>query len=232
MNELQIYHGSNKIITNPQLHLGKIHNDYGQGFYCTLHYEMALEWAAKENKDGFVNEYNLNLSNLKILNLLDEKYNILNWISILLKNRFFRLNDEIEMAAKEYIIQNFYIDTSKYDVVIGYRADDSYFSYAQSFISNTLPIRNLEKALKLGQLGTQIVLVSEKAFKQIKFIKSTPVDKNIYYPKFVSRDTKAREEYHNKIKNDKNFKNDIFVMDILRKEMKNDDIRIQRTISK
>lgn len=232
MNELQIYHGSNKIITNPQLHLGKIHNDYGQGFYCTLHYEMALEWAAKENKDGFVNEYNLNLSNLKILNLLDEKYSVLNWIAILLKNRLFRLNDEIAITAREYIINNFYIDTSEYDIVIGYRADDSYFSYAQSFISNTLPIRNLEKALKLGQLGTQIVLVSEKAFNQIIFIKVSSFDKNIYYPKFISRDTKAREEYHNTIKQDTNFKDDIFVMDILRGEIKNDDIRIQRTISK
>lgn len=32
---MELWHGSQKIIETPQLGLGKAHNDYGQGFYCT-----------------------------------------------------------------------------------------------------------------------------------------------------------------------------------------------------
>ncbi|MFR7670553.1 MAG: DUF3990 domain-containing protein [Collinsella sp.] len=31
---MELWHGSQKIIETPQLGLGKVHNDYGQGFYC------------------------------------------------------------------------------------------------------------------------------------------------------------------------------------------------------
>lgn len=47
---------------------------------------MAMEWACKQNTDGFVNKYSLEQDYLK-----------------------------------------------EFDIVIGYRADDSYFSFAESF---------------------------------------------------------------------------------------------------
>lgn len=229
---IKLFHRSDHIINEPEYSLGKSHNDYGQGFYCTENIEMAKEWACKDNKDGFVNEYNFNTDDLKVLNLLDGKYSILNWIAILLKNRIFTLQDEISIDARDYIISNFSIDISDYDVVIGYRADDSYFSYAQSFISNTLPLRSLEQALKLGALGSQIALVSKKAFNQIEFVRIYPVNKELYFPKFYSRDSNARETYHKKIRGSRSYRNDIFVMDILREGIKNDDPRIQRIILK
>lgn len=230
MKYLTLFHGSDQIVEKPKLVLGKTTNDYGQGFYCTENIDLAREWAVKNNTDGFTNEYLLNTKDLKILNLLDGSYSVLNWIALLLKNRTFRLNDETAFSAKEYILENFYIDTSKYDIIIGYRADDSYFSYAQSFISNALSIKNLALALKLGQLGTQIVLVSEKAFNQLEFKKSFPVNKKIYFARFCTRDEKARKDYQFKIKNTKPTKEDIFIMDILREEISNDDPRIQRII--
>ena len=132
---------------------------------------------------------------------------------------------------KEYILKNFPVDTKGIDVIKGYRADDSYFRYAESFVENGLSLRSLNKALYLGKLGEQTVLISEKAYNQIKFIDAEPVDKNIYYPKFIDRDTKAREAYKNDIKKTKSYRNDIFVMDILREEIKNDDPRIQQIVS-
>ena len=70
------------------------------------------------------------------------------------------------------------------------------------------------------------------AFEQIEFIGAEPVDKEIYYPKFITRDTTARKTYQQEIKKGRTYRDDIFVMDILREEMKNDDPRIQRIISK
>lgn len=226
----EILHGSEFIIKTPELRLGKITNDYGQGFYCTLLPEMAKEWACKDNHDGFMNRYLLDDSDLKYLNLLDEDHTVLNWIALLLQYRTFTIQDEIARDAREYIINNFSIDTSGYDIIIGYRADDSYFSFAQSFVSNALPMRSLSRALQLGKLGEQIVLVSEKAFSKISFVGAVPVAKEEYYPKFLARDTEARRSFKEDIKKKNSYKDDIFVMDLLREEIKNDDPRIQRII--
>ncbi len=125
---------------------------------------MAMELACKQNSDGFVNIYSLDQETLKILNLLDGNYNILHWMALLLKNRTFRLSNEIAIDAGDYIIDHFSIDLTDYDIVVGYRADDSYFSFAESFVQNGLPLRSLNQALRLGKLGEQTVLISEKAF--------------------------------------------------------------------
>lgn len=231
MDTIKIFHGSDHIIKKPKLTLGKMNNDYGQGFYCTGTLHMAMEWACKENKDGFVNEYELDIENLKVLNLLDGKHHILNWMAILLQNRRFSLKNEIAEDARDYVIRHFAIDISGYDVVMGYRADDSYFSYAEDFVENGIPLRLLNHALRLGKLGEQIVLVSEKAFQNLYFVKATPVERQIYYPQFMTRDTKAREQYRKEIRKTRSYRDDIFVLDILREEMKDNDARIQRIIS-
>ena len=116
--------------------------------------------------------------------------------------------------------------------MIGYRADDSYFSFAESFLQNGLPLRTLNQSLRLGKLGEQTVLISKKAFANLKFEEVELADKTIYYPKFVSRDSCARETYRDEIRKSRSYKDDIFVLDILREEMKNDDSRIQRILSK
>lgn len=231
MSIIEILHGSNHIIETPDIAGGNPYNDYGRGFYCTELPEMAREWACKQNTDGFVNYYELNMDNLRILDLADGTHNVLNWIALLLQNRRFKLDSEIAVDAREYLIEHFALNTKEYDVIIGYRADDSYFQYAEAFVENGLPLRSLNRALYLGHLGKQTVLVSQKSFDNLKFIDAEVVDKRIYYPKFVNRDIGARETYKNEIKKSKSYREDIFVMDILRGEMKNDDPRIQRILS-
>ena len=191
---------------------------------------MAKEWVCKKNTNGFVNVYRFDMKDLKVLNLLDGQHSVLNWIALLLQNRVFQLNSEIAIDARDYMIAHYSVDLSKYDVVIGYRADDSYFQYAESFVSNALPLRSLNRALRLGKLGEQTVVLSEKGFSHLKFVEATPVDKTIYYPKFLDRDVSAREIYRKEIKRTKSYRDDIFVMDILREEMNNDDPRIQRIL--
>lgn len=211
---MKIYHGSSDIIKKPLYELGKPINDFGKGFYCTKDIEKAKEWACKDNSNGVVNIYELNIEKLKILDLTDKKYSVLNWIAILLKNRTFKIDSPISLRAKEYIIKNYYVDTTKYDLVIGHRADDSYFSYAQSFIDNSLSVESLEKAMKLGNLGKQIVLVSKKAFVNIKYIDNYSVDKRDYYKRYRDNDRIARNSY----KNIKSLDNEKYIMDIIRKD--------------
>lgn len=231
MSKVELLHGSDHIIEKPDFYLGKTNNDYGRGFYCTKERLMAMEWACKQNTDGFVNKYSLKQESLKILNLLDGNYTILHWMALLLKNRTFRLTNEIAADARDYIIHHFLIDLKEYDVVIGYRADDSYFSFAESFVQNGLSLRSLNQALRLGRLGEQVVLVSEKAFEHLTFEEAELADKTIYYPKFVTRDSGAREVYRSEIRKSHSYKDDIFILDILREEMQQDDLRIQRILS-
>lgn len=228
----KIYHGSKILIMYPDPSFKNEKNDYGCGFYCTDSMDMSKEWATKDGRDGIMNCYSYDMSDMKILYLSDGEYTVLNWIAILLKHRIFNLNSSFAISAREYLLQNFYLNVNDYDVIIGYRADDSYFSYAQAFVENRIPVRSLEKAMQLGKLGIQIVLKSEKAFNGIKFESSEFIDKDIYFPKYKVRDELARRTYQEEIKNSSYYKEDIFILDILREEIKNDDPRIQRIILK
>ena len=123
MKKIRLYHGSENIIKIPQYHFGNPKNDYGYGFYCTESLDLANEWGCSEEKDGFANEYELDMAGLSVLNLSDSGYNILNWLAILLENRTFDLSNEVSVAAKDYILKNFHISYDQYDIIRGYRAD-------------------------------------------------------------------------------------------------------------
>ena len=231
MSRIELYHGSDHAIEKPDRYSGKKYNDYGQGFYCTEDLAMAGEWACKNNTDGIINKYTIDISNLNILNLFDEKYNILHWMALLLQNRTFHVSDGLETDARDYIVKEFAIDIGSYDIIKGYRADDSYFAFAEAFIQNRLPLRSLNIALRLGKLGEQIMIRSDKAFSSLQYEGAEVAAKSTYYSRFEERDINARETYRNQIKGSKAYKEDIFVLDILREEVKGDDPRIQRIVS-
>ena len=42
---------------------------------------------------------------------------------------------------------DFKVDYKDYDIIIGYRADDSYFSYAGDFVNGTLSFSDLSEAM-------------------------------------------------------------------------------------
>lgn len=211
-----IYHGSSVIVKAPSLLKSKKNNDYGQGFYCTEDEELAKEWSCKNDDNGIVNIYELELDDLKVLDLREDKYSILNWIAILLKHRTFSLNSTLYKYYKEQFINKYYITVNEYDVVIGFRADDSYFSFANAFVSNTLPVRLLESAMYLGDLGYQIVIVSDYGISKLKYLNSFYVNHNEYNFRYVCRDLEARQIYNTLIEKELSFKEDKFIVDILR----------------
>ena len=112
-------------------------------------------------------------------------------------------------------------DISEYDVIIGYRADDSYFSFARAFLNNQISLSQLSRAMRLGKLGEQVVLKSEKAFEVIRFDSYFSVANELYYAKRKARDYEARAAYA--VEAEKDDIDGIFMRDIIRKEMKPDD---------
>lgn len=225
MSKLVLYHGSPDIIEKPAFGKGKAYNDYGRGFYCTEHVELAKEWACTEGTDGYANKYELDTAGLSILNLSSDDYTILNWLAILMLHRKGRLSAPIAKQGREYLIQNFLPDFQNFDAIIGYRADDSYFSFARAFVTNTISLKQLGSAMRLGKLGEQFVLKSPKAFEVIRFINYSVADNTVYYAKRKARDEEARAAYMKELETDDI--NGIFMRDIIREEIKADDPRLR-----
>lgn len=221
-----LYHGSEKIISTPVFGKGNTHNDYGRGFYCTENEELAKEWACSNNNNGFANKYEFDIDGMNVLYLNSEKYNLLNWLAVLTKNRTYWENSTVSEMAKKYLAENFMIDTSGFDVIIGYRADDSYFTFAQDFVAGTISYRQLGDAMRLGKLGEQIALMSEKAFGRIKYISNSPADASVYYKKKKERDRIARKEYR-QTKSEALSPDELFIVDIMRGGMKQNDERLR-----
>ena len=225
MDNIILYHGSTKIIEKPILGFGNPKNDYGLGFYCTKNIELAKEWAVTERNDGFVNSYEIDLKGMDILYLNRKPYHILNWLSILLKNRTFVLSQGLPSEAKAYLLDEFLPNYEPYDLIVGYRADDSYFSFANAFLNNTISLEQLRKAMFLGKLGEQVVLKSEKAFSCLTFKESISIDSSQYYPKRQARDRQAREDFQ-KEELSSSPADAIYMIDILRQKWTNDDPRL------
>jgi hypothetical protein len=223
---MRIYHGSKERIEKPEYGKGKPYNDYGLGFYCTENIEMAKEWSCGEDHDGYANIYEIDTTGLKILNLNADNFTILHWLTVLLKNRSFRLTNQIAKDAKEYLLEHFSIDISSYDVIIGYRADDSYFSFAEDFLNNAISVKKLEKAMRLGNLGEQFVLISPLAFERIRFIDAKKAPRSKYYVLKSNRDKAARFEYLNSNRKHSYGQDELYMLDIMRQEVKPNDSRL------
>lgn len=222
----QLFHGSSSIIEKPQFGYGKVYNDYGLGFYCTDSLEMAKEWGVAQNRNGYANRYELDCEGLKILDLNGPSFNILHWLAVLLENREFDVPSGLALEAKEYILNTFRVDYQSQDAIIGYRADDSYFSFAQDFINGTISYRQLNNAMHLGKLGQQFVLKSKQAFDRIQFLGYEVADHDEWYAKKMLRDRSARREYFS-VERNKRQRGDLYITQILDEEMKPDDERLR-----
>ena len=228
---LIIYHGSQQIVEVPKFGIGKTYNDYGLGFYCTESIELAKEWACPVKNDGYSNKYIMHLGGLNVMRLTKGEFNILNWLAILLSHRKFDITSPVGNNAREFILSRFMPDTKDVDVMIGYRADDSYFSFAEDFVNNTISLRDLNLAMQLGTLGEQVVLLSERSFGQIEFVEHEVADYREYYYKRSQRDQNARAAYKSHKKDLRQLMDDVFMLDIIREDMRNDDPRLQSNIS-
>lgn len=225
MNKLILYHGSSEIVQTPVFGKGKSYNDYGRGFYCTEYIELAKEWACTENSDGYANKYEIDTQGLSVLNLSSDKYTILHWLAMLVEYRKFRVSTPIMKRGVDWLKENFLLDLTPYDAVVGYRADDSYFSFARAFVNNEISLTQLSYAMRLDKLGEQFVLKSPAAFEKIHFNSYEIADNTVYYAKRKSRDDEARAAF--RIEIEKDDLDGLYMKDIIRDEVQPNDPRLR-----
>ena len=155
---------------------------------------------------------------------------MLSWIAVLLANRTFQLDLEIAVEVRDYLLANFMPPIGDADVVVGYRADDSYFNYAEAFVSNGLSISRLNDALRLGKLGIQIALRSEKALGKLRFVRADEVPWDEYHGRYVSRDAGARRERRESLKKGAPATVGVFAYDVVRMGLRQGDERIREIL--
>ena len=226
---MKIFHGSQSVIKVPQYGLGKVGNDFGLGFYCTESEDLAKEWSVQPNSDGFANAYELDMTGLNVLRLNTPEFTVLNWIAILVSHRQFKLKVPVAGAAYHYLKSRFAVNVDAYDVVIGYRADDSYFDFAEAFLNNSISVEQLAVALRLGKLGEQVVIKSQAAFGRIRFTGFSTAASALYYPRRQARNDSAGREFEELLS--RNDFNGLYMNAILAQRIGNDDERIPRNIA-
>lgn len=198
-NILTIYHGSDHIVNKLVFGNGKRNNDYGLAFYTTENIDLAKEWAALycSYQHCYLNTYTIYTNDLNVLRLNDEDY--LEWLAISINNRkpdaLVNTNDDIVLECIRILNETKYIDISKYDCIVGWIADDSYFSFVEDYVFNRITTDVFIKAIKLGGLGSQFACISKKAFEHIGFVKAEPVNYSMWLKKAEERDRNARNNY-------------------------------------
>lgn len=225
MSKLTLYHGSLEIIEKPLFGKGKTYNDYGKGFYCTESEELAKEWACTEGVDGYANQYEIETSELTVLNLSSEEYTILHWLALLMTYRKIKLSTPVMRRGAEWLKEHFLIDIEEYDAIVGYRADDSYFSFARAFVNNEISLKQLNYAMRLGKLGEQFVLKTEKAFEAIRYVRHQTADNTIYYARRKARDDEARASFIAELERED--MDGLYMRDIIREGVTANDARLQ-----
>lgn len=192
-NRTIIYHGSEKILKAPEFGKGEVYNDYGQGFYCTKNKDLAGEWAVLwTEKDGYINEYSFDYTDLKVLYL--NQMPVENWIAVLIVNRRGEYKKQ-HKKRMDVFLDKFRVDISAYDVIEGWRADDSFYTYIRDFFAVALSVEKLKEAMGFGDLGNQICLKSKKAFDIIEYAAHYPAPASQFLKQAKDRDEEARRKY-------------------------------------
>lgn len=224
---ITLYHGSEQLIEEPTFGKGKLNNDFGLGFYCTESEDLAKEWAVSSLRNGFANRYTLGTEYLNVLNLNSPDFTILNWIAVLVEHRLFSIKTPVARRAKRYLVENFSVNVNAFDVITGYRADDSYFDYAESFLNNGITVEQLARAMRLGKLGEQIVLKSRFAFSKLHYEGFEVADRETYFCLRKARNDEANRIYMEMLEEESD---GLYIQDIMRGGIQNDDPRIPRNV--
>ena len=211
MSKIILYHGTSDKTVVPTYGLGEDKHDYGRGFYLTENINLAKEWAVcvPNQENGWVHKYELDISELKILDFQEK--NILSWLAELMKHRDASDTKRYKVLSEKFI-ERYGIETEKYDVIKGWRANASYFYIAKEFVRDNVDIEILEELLSLGGLGIQYCIKSELAYSKLKQLESglISVDYKEFHEKYNQRDVTVGQKMRDLINSDDNKVTDVF----------------------
>ncbi len=157
MNKITLYHGSKNGLTGTILPNSRETCDFGSGFYMGNNKKQPLTLICNY-PNSKIYTLNLDLTNLKI-----KEFDIdLDWALFIAYNR-----GKMD-SIKNTKIYNYYKSfKKKYDLIIGYIANDKLFMTLDKFFNGEITDQALINCLSALKLGRQYVAISKKACEQI-----------------------------------------------------------------
>jgi hypothetical protein len=157
---MKLYHGSTVDVEKPDLQKCRPETDFGRAFYTTTNLEQAKQWAKIKQKRA--NADTAVISEFEF----DEK---------LLYGNVYKVR-HFEKATKEWLefVKNNRraINTEHYDFVMGPVANDSLYATILLYEQGVITADAAIEQLKTYTLFDQLSFHSERALKNLKFIKT------------------------------------------------------------
>ncbi len=153
-----VYHGSNVIVTKPEIIIQNRYLDFGFGFYTTTNKTQAIAFADKVFRRRRKGERVVSIYEFDMQGAFEEC-------------SFLRFDSPDEIWL-DFVSENragIYQGKS-YDVVYGPVANDDVYTTFALYASGTLSKEQTIETLKIKKLYDQLVLSSEKALGFLRFI--------------------------------------------------------------
>lgn len=173
---MRLYHVGFQTLADPDIRHGRKNADFGQGFYLSDDEEFAKRRAKRRRgSDTVLNVYELECDGLNIKRFSRDRA----WFDYICANR---------NGARDTL--------TDCDVVIGPIASDTLYDTFGIITSDLLdPALSLE-LLQLGEVYMQIVIKTDRAREQLRFLSSRILDEAEVdrYREAVSREEKAYQQ--------------------------------------
>ena len=161
---------------------------YHTNNYLFDNLDLAKEYSAANpsNTNAYVRKYELDLSNLKVLDFTE--HSVLSWLAEILKQRDADDSKRYRVLSKEFI-NKYAIDTGSYDIIKGWIPNNH---ITKEFVRGNLDLDALNKLLSSNILGIQYHLNSQKTFDNLIEKELIPVDFKEFNEKYNARELNIR----------------------------------------
>jgi hypothetical protein len=155
---IEIYHGSDILVTNPKIIQPVRALDFGQGFYTTTNIKQAESFAKKvQDRNGsaetHISIFTLNTDMLKKCSYLFFDKPDKKWLDFVSANRNGTYNGNI------------------FDIIYGPVANDTVFKTFIAYQNGILSEKETLKRLKIRSLYNQLIFTNEEALKCLQFFR-------------------------------------------------------------
>ncbi len=182
-----LFHGAkNEINGKLNVHVSRINNDFGQGFYAGESYEQAISFISGFEKSSV---YFLDFDDR---NLKCKKYEVnQEWMMTIAYYR-----GVLDIYAKHPIVKKLIEESRECDYIIAPIADNRMFQIINSFIFGEITDEQCKHCLAATHLGKQYVFTSERAIEQVEIVERCYISNNEkeYYKNIRSSDTKLGDD--------------------------------------
>lgn len=162
MGEIILYHGSNVIVTKPDIKAGKSTHDFGRAFYLTTDMKQAQKWSRHKFRldqstydfKFLISRFSIDTNNLAGLNIKTFQKPNKEWLKYVISNR-----NNVDFA-----------NSADYDLIIGPVVDGKgSWNTLSRFINEQLSFAKTIQLIKPDNLTDQWAFKSQEAIRILKY---------------------------------------------------------------